>query len=232
MIAGRSPVTDPAATLVSTRLALQAVAEHVLSAAYHEATGHIGLRPSPGGFRTPPFPSDHGARTVGVDGVELVVVDDRGTRRSALSTVAAAAAFADVEPGAPADVYTPSTPLVPDEPLAIDGAAARQLADWYALGQDVLDGLRRDLRDREPSEIQLWPEHFDLAFSAAEVNWGMSPGDGSSAEPYAYVGPWARPLPDGAFWNADFGAQRSSAVLPTDGDLRSFFAEGRRLLGL
>ncbi|MGN6694448.1 MAG: hypothetical protein ACTHN0_09735 [Aquihabitans sp.] len=225
-------MTDPAATLVSTRLALQAVAEHVLSAAYHEATGHIGLRPSPGGFRTPPYPSGHGARTVGVDGGELVVVDDRGARRSPLTTVGGAAAFAEIEPGAPADVYTPSTTLAVDEPLVIDAGAARQIADWYAVGQEVLDDLRRGLREHDPSEIQLWPEHFDLAFSAGEVNWGVSPGDATSDLPYAYVGPWARPLPDGAFWNADFGAQRSSTEVPTDDGLRSFFAEGRRLLGL
>lgn len=225
-------MTDLDATLVSTRLALQAVAEHVLSAAYHQATGHIGLRPSPGGFRTPPFPSDQGPRTVGVDGAELVVVDGRGERRAPLTTVGAAASFAEVDPGAPSDVYTPTTPLAPDDPLAIDAAAALRIADWFDQGQEALDDLRRELRAHEPSEIQLWPEHFDLAFSAAEVNWGVSPGDGSSGRPYAYVGPWARPLPDGAFWNVDFGAQRTSSEVPSEADVAAFFDEGRRLLGL
>jgi len=45
-------------SLVTTRAGLQAVAEHVLSAALQEATGRIGLRPTPGGSaprRSPPM---------------------------------------------------------------------------------------------------------------------------------------------------------------------------------
>lgn len=225
-------MNDLDATLVPTRLALQSLAEHVLSAAYHRATGHIGLRPSPGGFATPAFPSDHGMRTVAVEGRSITVVDDRGERRAPITTVAAAAALAEVEPGAPTEVYTPTTPLVPDEPIAVDAGAAGQIADWYALGQGALDALRRELAPHDPSEIQLWPEHFDLAFTAAEVNWGASPGDASSDLPYLYVGPWARPLPDGAFWNVDFGARRTAEELDTPDDVAAFFAEGRRLLGL
>ena len=56
------------ATMVTTRLALQSLAEHVLSAARHRATGRIGLRAAPGGFATPPFPSDHGDRVLAVEG--------------------------------------------------------------------------------------------------------------------------------------------------------------------
>ena len=49
-----------------------------------------------------------------------------------------------------------------------------------------------------------------LPFCAARgtrPNFGCSPGDSSSAEPYVYVGPWNTDgLPDGGFWNATFGA--------------------------
>ena len=58
---------DLDATLVPTRLGLHALAEHVLSAARHATTGRIGLVPSPGGFATPPFPSEHGECTIAVE---------------------------------------------------------------------------------------------------------------------------------------------------------------------
>lgn len=217
--------------IVSTRLALHALAEHVLAAALHQATGRIGLRPAPGGFTTPPFPSEHGERTVAVDGLEIGVTDDRGTQREPITTVAAAAALAGIEPGGPADVYELVTPFEPDAPLVLDAAAADLIASWFAAGHAALTGLRAELAGHDPTEIQLWPEHFDLAFSAGDANWGASPGDDTSDLPYLYVGPWARPLPDDAFWNASFGAQRTAAEMGDD-DPVAFFEEGRRLLGL
>ena len=52
--AGRVP-----AQLAATRAGLHQVAEHILAAALHAETGEIALMPSTGGFRTPPFGSDH-----------------------------------------------------------------------------------------------------------------------------------------------------------------------------
>ena len=46
----------------------------------------------------------------------------------------AAAEFAGVTPGAPAEVYEPATPLDLKAPLLIEPAAARLLAQWYSLG--------------------------------------------------------------------------------------------------
>jgi hypothetical protein len=43
---------------------------HRLAAARYAAAGEIGLIPSPGGFRTPPFGAD--GRFLAVDGAELV----------------------------------------------------------------------------------------------------------------------------------------------------------------
>jgi hypothetical protein len=220
---------DPA-TLARTRRALQAVAEHVMAPARHAATGKIGLRPSPGGFRTPPYPSDAGERTLAVDVGEFVVTDDGGERRSPLTTVAAAAAAAGIEPVASVEAYNPSTPFTPDEPLDIDPAAARAIADWYDLGSRALEAFKAEVAGDEPTETQLWPEHFDLGFSSGTVNWGVSPGDGSDGGPYLYVGPWTAPEPDGEYWNEGYGASRPAADITSVDDAVAFFREGRRRL--
>ena len=224
--------------LGSTRLALHAVAEHVLAAALYQATGHIGLRQGPGGITTPPFPApgpagadDGSERTIAVVGTDLVVVDGRDERRAPLTTLRAAGELAEITPGAPADVYVPATPLELDAPLAIDPAAAARLASWYALIVGALDRLRSDANNAEPAVdapiAQLWPEHFDLATSIGEVNYGGSPGDDAHALPYLYVGPWTAPPADGGFWNESFGASRSEGAVRSVDDALAFFREGR-----
>jgi hypothetical protein len=102
----------PPADLAATRAGLHRIAEHLLAATLYAATGEIGLIPAPGGFRTPPFGPD--GRFLAVDGTELVVGDTVTTRRTALTTLRAAAGFAGVTPGAPAQVYQPATQLDPD----------------------------------------------------------------------------------------------------------------------
>jgi hypothetical protein len=128
------------AHLAATRAAWHSVAEHVLAAARYAATGHIGLGPAPDGFRTPPFGAD--GRFLAVDGADLVVGDAAGSRRAALTTIRAAASFAGITPGAPAQVYQTATPLDAGRPLAIDPGAARLLADWYDLSAQ---GMSRHL---------------------------------------------------------------------------------------
>src|SRR5437660_401971 len=105
----------PPDRLAATRDGLHRVAEHILAAARYAASGEIGLVPSPGGFRTPPFGAD--GRFLAVDGTELVAGGPAGRRRAALTTIRAAAEFAGIAPGAPAQVYAPATPLDLDEPL-------------------------------------------------------------------------------------------------------------------
>jgi hypothetical protein len=216
-------------SFVSTRRSLHAVAEHVLSAACWRATGRIGLRAAPGGFGTPEFGSPHGLRRLAVRGTWLVSTDDRGERRTSLTTVREAAAFAEVDPGAP-DVYPPATPLDLDRPLDPDAGAASVLADWFALVDHALDALCRQLAGDGPAPVQLWPEHFDLATTIGAANYGGSPGDASHALPYLYVGPH-RPLPpDGAFWNESFGASRPVDDVDDPRAALDFFVEGRRRL--
>ena len=124
-----------------------------------------------------------------MDGTELVVGGAAGTRRTGLTTIRAAAEFAGVTPGAPAQVYEPATPLDLDEPLMIDPGAARLVADWYQLGAQALSRLAAEVPGDQPSPAVLWPEHFDVGITAAAINYGASPGDDHIAWPYLYVGP-------------------------------------------
>jgi hypothetical protein len=218
----------PPARLATTRDGLHAVAEHVLAAARYAADGHIGLVPSPGGFRTPPSPTD--GWFLAVDGSELVVGGAAGTRRTVLTTIRAAAEFAGVTPGAPAQVYKPATPLNLDEPLRIDAGAARLLARWYRLGAQAMSRLAAEIGGDEPGAVVLWPEHFDVGMTAGSINYGASPGDGHFPDPYLYVGPHGGVPPgDPEFWNAPFGAARTFRQIGTVDEAVAFFRDGRTL---
>src|SRR5919108_1683044 len=122
-----------------TRQSWHALAEHVLCAARHRSTGRIGLQVVDGGFATPPFGDDQ--RTVGVEHGRLVLRAGGRERRAPISTLRAAGAFADVEPGAPTSVFKPTTACDLDAPLPVEADAARRLADWYALGDEALRRL-------------------------------------------------------------------------------------------
>ena len=202
------------ARLAVTRAGWHRVAEHILAAALYRAAGNIGLVSSPGGFRTPSFGTD--ARFLAVDGTELVVGGARGTKRTPLTTIRAAAEFAGVTPGAPVEVYEPATPLDLDEPLMIDPDAARLLAEWYGLGAQALSRFAAEIPGDKPTGPVLWPEHFDVGITAAAINYGASPGDDHVADPYLYVSPHDGPPPgDPAFWNAPFGATRTFRQIGT-----------------
>jgi len=199
------PELPPA--FAATRRSLHAVAEQVVSAAYWRATTHIGLRTSPRGFATPVFGD---AERIRVDATALVHERGGAIRRHELTTPAAAAAFIGVELGAPT-VYPAATEVTPDTPLAIDRDAALVLADWYALAAALLADLRAAHADVPSTELQIWPEHFDLACElgnegSTRANYGASPGDDGIPEPYLYVGPHDPSKRTGAFSRCGFGA--------------------------
>jgi hypothetical protein len=79
----------------------------------------------------------------------------------------------------------------------------------------------------------LWSEHFDVAVTDNEVNFGVSAGDDNHPLPYAYVGPWdfAATARTGPFWNASFGALYPlglSGDLDTlTADIAEFFRRGQ-----
>ncbi len=193
---------------------LHRVAAHVLARRRNDVTGRFGLRASPGGFATPAF--GDGPETIRVAGLFLLR-EAGGTSTSralAGSTLRDLATFAGTDIDAPFSCGD-DTPAVgdPDAPLALDGAATRRVADWYALGWMALDLTVSGLApEAAPATTQLWPEHFDAGTDVAvpggeRVNLGFSPGDSFEAEPYVYVGPWsAERRGDPAYWNAPFGA--------------------------
>jgi len=213
-------------TYAETRRALHAVAEHVLAAALHDATGRIGLRATPGGFGTPSFPVDGTERQVRVDGTDIVVSHGASERRAPLRTLRQAAAIVGIEPGAPESVYKPKTPLEPDAPLAIDPSAAAAIHDWFELSAEALERFSRAHEPLRPTTAQLWPEHFDLAITMGEVNYGGSPGDDQHESRYAYVGPWRLDGLGDEFWNEPFGASRNHIDLGSGDDLLAFFETG------
>lgn len=198
------------ATLAATRLSLHGVAESVIAGPQHRAHGTIRLAATPGGFGGVKAP-------LRVTGAELVGLDGRWPLTGTLGDLAAAAR---VDLGAPAGIYHDSPNLGADHVLAVDPAAAAVIAEGFARGDAAL-------RSFAPDETPvLWPEHFDLAISIGEVNYGMSPGDAGHPRPYAYVGPW-KPPEQGGFWNAPFGALRPLDEVPDSAAVAAFFAEGR-----
>ena len=219
--------TGVPASYPATRLSLHTVAEHVLAPALYHATGHIGLRPTPGGFGTPPFVVDGTVRQIRVDGVELVVADDATERRGPLTTVAQAAAFVGTGPGAVTAVYSPATPLDLDASLVVDPEAATIIRVWFERVGTALDRWRSEQPDGEQAVAQLWPEHFDLAITLDAVNYGGSPGDADHDEPYAYVGPWNVDHLGPECRNEPFGASRTHRELGSADDILAFFSAAR-----
>ena len=193
-------LSAPPPSLGATRAALHSVAEQVVSPARQRATGNeIALRWYPGGFGTPPFADDRGSRVVRVDGVELVDSCDGADRRAELASLRATAKLV----GDLVDAH-----LMPDDPLDLQLPAARFLGDWFCFATLVIARLRIGAANElEPSWVQLWPEHFDVATELGSEDrglraaYGASPGDAEHPEPYVYVAPWTA-RPEGGLWNA------------------------------
>jgi hypothetical protein len=201
--------------LVSTRRGLHGVAELILAGPQHRLGGGIRLRVVPGGFATVAAP---GFR---VDGDVLVVPG--GSIELSGGTFAERAKQAGVEASRLDDVYSGGPKIEPDARIDLDPAAARLICDAFARGDSAL-------RAFAPGATPvLWPEHFDVAITLDEVNYGVSPGDGAIPAPYAYVGPWTPRTGD--FWNAPFGATRPMSDLPTPEDVLDFFRVGRQHAG-
>ena len=210
-------------TLVASRLALHRLAEHVISPARRQANGKIGLRYTRGGFGTPFFGDDVQIR---VRGAELIVERAGVEARAPITTLDDAADLIGRD-GLPDDVVLGS------EPLDVDAQAGAFLGEWYGFAASVLEELRAGAGEvAEPSRVQLWPEHFDLAVELgseqrdARAAYGCSPGDEHHDEPYIYVAPWVAP-PAGELWQATgfSGAELPYAELFGAEDQRDFALE-------
>lgn len=214
-----APAIDPE-TFRTTRVALHTLAEHLLASDLAGRVGKIGLRSTPGGFGQPETVADGIRHRIRVDGTSIVVLRGDLEDWEAITTPAAAAVFAGVRLG---DTEGETT-LDKDVALDIDLAAAARIAEWFALVDSALAEMRRRHRARRPTIAQLWPEHFDLAFSMTEVNLGGSPGDHDHDEPYLYVGPWF-PV-TGEPWNEAWGTSRLASAVRTVDDAVEFFEFG------
>jgi hypothetical protein len=228
---GLEPLPD---SFARTREALHRIAERVVAPA-RKPHNEIALTQSPGGFGTPPFEHEGRRLQVRVEGAEIVVDEDGDERRAPIESVAQAAELvgADLFPdGMPSD----------STPLEIDPTAAERLADLYAFGARVLEEFQRSLSPAdEPSAINLWPEHFDIACEAGpeslgrRANYGVSPGDAEHPEPYVYVGPW-QPQTAGGLWNAtafdgaELGYSELVAAEDDEERVADFFAARREAL--
>jgi hypothetical protein len=205
-------------TLGATRAALHRVAERVMSPARRRANGKIALRWTLGGFGTPFFGADAQIR---VDGAELVIDAGGEERREPLSTIRDAAAAIGFD-------LDGADEAADDAPLEIDVTAARFLGAWFGFVTSVLEQVRAEAPEEwEPSRVQLWPEHFDVAVELGSeeaerrAGLGGSPGDEVHPEPYLYLAPWtARPFGD--LWKAKGfpGAEMSYAELIAAPDQR------------
>jgi hypothetical protein len=205
-------------TLTATREALHRVAERVVSPARQRANGKIGLRWTRGGFGTPFFGADAQIR---VDGAQLVIDAGGEERRHQLATITEAAAAIGFNLSGVEEERL-------DAPLEIDPAAARFVGELFGFATSVLEQLRAEARpEDEPSRVQLWPEHFDIAVEIGSegadqrANCGVSPGDEHHPEPYLYVGPWTA-RPTGELWGATgfTGAELPFAELQREADQR------------
>jgi hypothetical protein len=204
------------ATYVSTRRQLRGVAESLIAGPQYRAAGTVRLAVRPDGFAAVAIP-------LAVRGTELILPNDAVPLAGSLAEVAA---IAGVDVGPPDGVYDIVDPLPLDENLKIDAPAAEWIYRSHYAGDHA---IKNALPDQHPV---LWPEHFDVAATEDEVNYGVSAGDDHHPTPYAYVGPWAqRTVP---FWNAPFGA-----VYPLDpaddvdalaSAITDFFQRGRKAL--
>ncbi|HET6732819.1 hypothetical protein [Mycobacterium sp.] len=201
---------------VDTRRQLRGVAESLIAGPQYRTSGTVRLAVRPDGFTGVAIP-------LSVHGTELVWPNGAAPLKGHLGAIANEAG---VEPGPPDGAYDVVDPLPADAVLDLDVAAT----DWvhrshYAGGH----ALKHLLPECHPV---LWPEHFDVAATDNEVNYGVSAGDDDHPTPYAYVGPWTKP--SGPFWNAPFGAlyplNPAHDVDALTSRIADFFERGRREL--
>ena len=205
-----TPLRPLPATFAETRDALHQLAFFAIAPKRYANTERLGLRARPGGFGTPPWPSDDGEVQVRMEGDRLIVEVGEDRRETRPSTIREACEFLDIpyEVVWFPDFHDPPNPADPDAPLAIDELAATVLGDWFMFATEVLEELGRTPGATAVSEVQLWPEHFDPAREIGDAeagqraSYGASPGDADHDEPYLYVSPWAEIDRDAEpFWN-------------------------------
>lgn len=177
--------------------AIHQVAQHAVAPVRYNANGKIGLRYTFGGFGTPFYGEDAQVR---VEGMEVVAQNGQSIDAVPLTNLGELRDFLAVGQDLP---FRGPTRWDLDRPLTIAGQHVDFLGDLYGFATSVLEELRSEWIDEEPTRVQIWPEHFDIAVDlgsqSRRANYGLSPGDEGHPEPYLYVGPWEQRT--GAVWN-------------------------------
>jgi hypothetical protein len=193
---------------VDSRRQLHGVAEMLIAGPQYRSHGTIRLRVTAHGFAGVEAP-------LAVEGMEFVWAGGRAPLRGSIADLAAAAG---IEAGAPAGVYDSSGAVTEGAVLDLDAESVHRAQESLRIGANALTSFA----GQDPV---LWPEHFDVAVTRDEINYGVSPGDSYHPTPYAYIGPWTPRT--GPFWNAPFGALLDMSVRADSDHLIGFFNEGR-----
>ena len=170
------------------------------------ANGKFGLRWTMGGFGTPFFGNDIQVRVE--DRLLVIQQGDRVYSRP-ITTLRDASEFLGVE--ATSDQAEHDTVALGDldRPLTVDEELVAFIGDWFGMATATLEELRCTPGAADPSRVQLWPGHFDVAVETGDADrdpvtratYGASPGDAAHPEPYLYVGPWGPVDSNDPFWN-------------------------------
>jgi hypothetical protein len=208
---------------MQTLMSLHGVAELLLAGTQRRANHSIKLVVTDDGFATGPLPRP--PWRLAVRETDLVVGDD-WLVLPLHGTFADLAANAGVACAPPADAYPPASECKPADRMHIDHTAAANLLRALKIGDAACKALAAAHAPANPPEPILWPEHFDVGITLDEVNYGVSPGDDSIPEAYAYVGPHT--ARKGKFWNQPFGAARPMTDFADADAVVAFFEEGRR----
>jgi hypothetical protein len=175
---------------VDTRRQLRGVAESLIAGPQFRVSGTIRLAVRPDGFAGVAIPlAVHGTQLVWPDGAAVLA-----------GQVGALADAAGIAAGPPDGVYDIVDALSADAALDVDATAADWLYRSHYAGGHAIKNMFPE------AHPVLWPEHFDVAATEDEVNYGVSAGDDYHPTPYAYVAPWTART--GPFWKAPFGALR------------------------
>ena len=222
-----------------TRQAMHQLAFFAIAPKRQVATGKIGLRFTYRGFGTPFFGDDEQIR---VEDGTLVYQRKGEASQSSVVTLRHACEFLGTSYWDPwfEGFQDPPPPLGPDRELEASSNAAAALGDWFGFGTSVLEQARRTEGATDVSRVQLWPEHFDLAFEMgtgeSRASYGASPGDAAHPDPYLYISAWEEIDRSEPFWNdsAFNGASFSYRMLLEAPDQRraalEFFDRGFRKL--
>ena len=195
---------------VDTRRQLHGAAESLIAGPQYRRDGTIRLTVTPSGFTG-------SVLHVSVAGTDLVWPDGRALLAGPIADLAEAAGL---DAGPPAGVYESSEPLAVEAAFDLDPGSVARVHNCLGVGNDALISFADELP-------VLWPEHFDVAVTVDEVNYGVSPGDSYHPLPYAYVGPYTPRT--GPFWNAPFGALLPLQSRDHPDRLVEFFTQGKEL---